>query len=70
MYQTLDLTLCAATDERAVGVHWLLQAKRELERLKMRNTALHMKTSEHMTNVAVAKTKAAEATQAAVKRNS
>ena len=48
----------------------LQKATRQLEQLKMRNAALHMKTSEHMTNVAVAKTKAAEATQAAVERNS
>ena len=46
-------------------MHRLSQATRQLEQLKMRNTALHMKTSEHMTNVAVAKSKAAEASQAA-----
>jgi predicted RecB family nuclease len=44
------------------------QAKQQLEQLKVRNTALHMKSSEHMTNVAVAKSKAAEATQAAARR--
>lgn len=62
-------TVVTATEEIVLETS-LQKATRQLEQLKMRNAALHMKTSEHMTNVAEAKIKAAQAAQAAVTRNS